>query len=163
MNELGMTCSYKLISKKIEKKIKNNKVRKKKYPSQHHRRRGCAAARPGQGHAATAQLLKALRDETFTLTSSGAEPPSLEEEGVATARMMATTWPTARSPCQGSTWRSASASSPVLHTSRGHRVGCKPGPDMSFLDLQAGHAQPPAGKYEILLTKSRIPPYFNYI
>ncbi|PUZ65050.1 hypothetical protein GQ55_3G191900 [Panicum hallii var. hallii] len=36
-------------------------------------------------------------------------------------------------------------------------------PDISFLDLQGGHAQPPAGKYDILLTKSRIPPYFNYV
>ncbi|RLM99369.1 hypothetical protein C2845_PM06G00420 [Panicum miliaceum] len=36
-------------------------------------------------------------------------------------------------------------------------------PDISFLDLQAGRAQPPPGKYEILFMRSPIPPYFNYI
>ncbi|RLN29437.1 hypothetical protein C2845_PM05G31190 [Panicum miliaceum] len=36
-------------------------------------------------------------------------------------------------------------------------------PDISYLDLQCGRAKPPAGKYDILLTKSRIPPYFNYM
>ncbi|PAN18443.1 hypothetical protein PAHAL_3G202100 [Panicum hallii] len=36
-------------------------------------------------------------------------------------------------------------------------------PDISYLDLQSGRANPPAGKYDILLTKSRIPPYFNYM
>ncbi|KAJ1263782.1 hypothetical protein BS78_09G213200 [Paspalum vaginatum] len=36
-------------------------------------------------------------------------------------------------------------------------------PQISFLDLQTGRAQPPPGKYEILFLKSRIPPYFNYI
>ncbi|CAN6346071.1 unnamed protein product [Urochloa humidicola] len=35
-------------------------------------------------------------------------------------------------------------------------------PQISFLDLQAGRAQPP-GKYEILFWKGRIPPYFNYM
>ena len=126
-----MTCTYKLISKKNKKnREKNQKQQSKKekisQPTPPSTRLSGGASRAGPCcYSSTAQGPEGR--ETFTLTSSGAEPPSLEEEGVATARMMTTTWPTARSPCQGSTWRSASASSPVLHTSRGHRVGCKPG------------------------------------